>query len=112
MKYLTSILFITILLISFSSTATPPKKILIIASNMIDMGDAEKHDARNNLWEVAPPYHIFLSHGYEVDFVLQADDGMHPGDDHAECLQHTQPRQRQPQSRSDRSIGRFEPVQL
>jgi hypothetical protein len=36
---------------------------------MIDMGDAEKHDARNNLWEVAPPYHIFVSHGFEVDFV-------------------------------------------
>lgn len=36
---------------------------------MIDMGDPEKHDARNNLWEVAPPYHIFLTHGYEVDFV-------------------------------------------
>lgn len=69
MKYLTSILFITILLISFSSDATPPKKVLIIASNMIDMGDHEKHDARNNLWEVAPPYHIFLSHGYDVDFV-------------------------------------------
>jgi len=32
------------------------------------MGDSEKHDARNNLWEVAPPYHIFVSHGYEVDF--------------------------------------------
>jgi len=69
MKYLNYILFITILLISFSSNATPPKKVLIIASNMIDMGDPEKHDARNNLWEVAPPYHIFLSHGYDVDFV-------------------------------------------
>lgn len=69
MRYLTSILFVTILLISLSSNATPPKKVLIIASNMVDMGDIEKHDARNNLWEVAPPYHIFLSHGYEVDFV-------------------------------------------
>ncbi|VUD53993.1 Molecular chaperone Hsp31 and glyoxalase 3 [Thalassocella blandensis] len=44
------------------------KKILIIASNLEHMGDAEKHDARNNLWEYAPPYHIFVSHGYEVDF--------------------------------------------
>jgi putative intracellular protease/amidase len=49
--------------------AEPTKKVLIIVSNKIDMGDPEKHDARNNLWEVAPPYHIFVSHGYEVDFV-------------------------------------------
>lgn len=44
-------------------------RILIIASNVTDMGDPEKHDARNNLWEIAPPYHVFLMHGYEVDFV-------------------------------------------
>jgi putative intracellular protease/amidase len=69
MKYLTSLVFITTLFISFSSFAIPDKKVLIIVSNMVDMGDSEKHDARNNLWEVAPPYHIFLSHGYEVDFV-------------------------------------------
>jgi len=47
----------------------PQKKILIVVSNLEDMGDAEQHDARNNLWEVAPPYHIFVSHGYGVDFV-------------------------------------------
>ncbi len=45
------------------------KRVLIVVSNVIDMGDAEAHDARNNLWEVAPPYHVFLAHGYEVDFV-------------------------------------------
>ncbi|MCG8435480.1 MAG: type 1 glutamine amidotransferase domain-containing protein [Gammaproteobacteria bacterium] len=44
------------------------KKVLIIASNLIDMGDPEKHEARNNLLEFAPPYHVFLSHGYDVDF--------------------------------------------
>lgn len=44
------------------------KKILIIASNVVDMGDPEKHDARNDLWEYAPPYHVFISHGYDVDF--------------------------------------------
>jgi putative intracellular protease/amidase len=33
------------------------------------MGDPEQHDARNNLWEYAPPYHVFVMHGYEVDFV-------------------------------------------
>jgi putative intracellular protease/amidase len=45
------------------------KRVLIAVSNVIDMGDVEAHDARNNLWEVAPPYHVFLAHGYEVDFV-------------------------------------------
>lgn len=43
-------------------------KVLFVASNLLDMGDPEKHDARNNLWEYAPPYHVFLMHGYEVDF--------------------------------------------
>ncbi len=51
------------------SRETDGGKILMIASNKQDMGDADKHDARNNLWEYAPPYHIFVSHGFEVDFV-------------------------------------------
>jgi len=45
------------------------KRVLIVVSNVVDMGDAEAHDARNNLWEVAPPYHVFLAHNYDVDFV-------------------------------------------
>jgi putative intracellular protease/amidase len=53
----------------FLASASPTGKVLIVASNMVDMGDPEKHDARNNLWEYAPPYHVFLLHGYEVDFV-------------------------------------------
>jgi putative intracellular protease/amidase len=74
-------LFITAITLLFTSLAfseasasnTPnhsgnPKKILIIASNVTDMGDPEKHEARNDLWEYAPPYHVFVSHGYEVDF--------------------------------------------
>ncbi|NOU52271.1 type 1 glutamine amidotransferase domain-containing protein [Pseudoalteromonas sp. JBTF-M23] len=66
-------LFIFIILLSAAfvqcdANAQAHKKVLIIVSNMLDMGDAEKHDARNNLWEVAPPYHVFVSHGYEVDF--------------------------------------------
>jgi len=69
MKHLISMAFIAILFMSVSSNAESTKKVLIIVSNMIDMGDLDKHEARNNLWEVAPPYHIFLSHGYEVDFV-------------------------------------------
>ncbi len=44
-------------------------KILLIASNQQHMGDPEQHDARNNLWEYAPPYHVFVSHGYQVDFL-------------------------------------------
>jgi len=44
-------------------------RILIVASNRIDAGDPDKTDARNNLWEVAPPFHVFKMHGYEVDFL-------------------------------------------
>ncbi len=69
MKYFVSFFLTTILFISVSTNAEPAKKVLIIASNMIDMEDPKKHDTRNNLWEVAPPYHIFVSHGFEVDFV-------------------------------------------
>jgi putative intracellular protease/amidase len=68
MKLFIYILLPILLLISTNLSAEASKKILIITSNMIDMGDPEKHDARNNLWEVAPPYHVFLSHGYDVDF--------------------------------------------
>ncbi|MBL4660577.1 MAG: type 1 glutamine amidotransferase domain-containing protein [Alcanivoracaceae bacterium] len=64
------IVVVSILLIglSISVQASDTKKILIIASNLENMGDSDKHDARNNLWEYAPPYHIFISHGYDVDF--------------------------------------------
>lgn len=68
MNFLASI-FTILVLFSTYSFAQPSKKVLVVVSNMVDMGDPEKHDARNNLWEVAPPYHIFLSHGYDVDFV-------------------------------------------
>lgn len=69
MKYFTIIFFTISLFISISPKAIAAKKVLIVVSNMINMGDPEKHDARNNLWEVAPPYHIFISHGFDVDFV-------------------------------------------
>ncbi|NTS78478.1 type 1 glutamine amidotransferase domain-containing protein [Catenovulum sp. SM1970] len=68
MKFLTRILIIA-LFFSSHAIAEPAKKVLIVASNMLDMGDPEKHDARNNLWEFAPPYHTFFSHGYDIDFV-------------------------------------------
>jgi len=48
--------------------AQEKKRILILVSNVADMGDPERHEAKNNLWEVAPPYHVFVLHGYEVDF--------------------------------------------
>jgi putative intracellular protease/amidase len=44
-------------------------RVLIIASNTVHAGDPDKTDVRNNLWEVAPPYHVFKMHGYEVDFL-------------------------------------------
>lgn len=42
------------------------KKILIVVSNV---AEHKGREASNNLWEVAPPYHVFKMHGYEVDFV-------------------------------------------
>ncbi len=57
------------LLAPAAANAAAKGKILFVASNLLDMGDPEQHDARNNLWEYAPPFHIFVMHGYEVDFV-------------------------------------------
>jgi hypothetical protein len=51
------------------------KKVLIVASNMVNMAEPEKHDTRNNLWEFAPLYHIFVSHGFEVDFSCSCSKG-------------------------------------
>ena len=62
-------LLMLLIFVSCKTEKTEKGKILIIVSNTEDMGDPEKHFAGNNLWEVAPPYHIFVSHGYEVDFV-------------------------------------------
>lgn len=76
MKFLTTILLATVLLAT-NALAEPTKKVLIVASNMVDMGDPEKHDARNNLWEFAPPYHVFLTHGYDVDFVSPKGGEVH-----------------------------------
>ncbi|GGY87460.1 dihydroxyacetone kinase [Cellvibrio zantedeschiae] len=64
------IVALSLILISFAvpAIASDTKKILIIASNLEHMGDVGKHEARNNLYEYAPPYHVFVSHGYSVDF--------------------------------------------
>ena len=53
------------------------KKVLMVASNLLDMGDAEKHNAKNDLFEFAPPYHIFKMHGFDVDFVSPDGGAVH-----------------------------------
>lgn len=60
---------VALVLAPAAACAAAKKKVLFVASNVLDMGDPEQHDARNNLWEYAPPFHIFVMHGYEVDFV-------------------------------------------
>lgn len=60
---------ILLIFISCKNEIKEKGTILIIVSNTEDMNDPEKHFAGNNLWEVAPPYHVFVSHGYKVDFV-------------------------------------------
>ncbi len=62
-------LLMLLIFVSCKNEKTEKGRILFIVSNTENMGDPEKHFAGNNLWEVAPPYHIFVSHGYEVDFV-------------------------------------------
>ncbi|HEY7885201.1 MAG TPA: type 1 glutamine amidotransferase domain-containing protein [Cellvibrionaceae bacterium] len=57
---------ISLIALIVNASESGSKKILIVASSMTEKGGV---DARNNLWEYAPPYHIFVSHGYEVDFV-------------------------------------------
>ncbi len=69
MRLLTTLLCLLVVLFAVPAIAAPVKKVLIVASNKLNMGDAEQHEARNDLFEFAPPYHVFLSHGYEVDFV-------------------------------------------
>ena len=62
------------------------KKVLMIFSSGAPMGTAT---AKNNLWEYAEPHHVFVMHGYVVDFVspkggrvpfaLDADETDPPG---------------------------------
>lgn len=67
MKYLI-ILSLTLLLGACAhqpATNTEQARVLIIASNVTEMADGL--DARNNLWEVAPAFHIFRMHDLAVD---------------------------------------------
>jgi putative intracellular protease/amidase len=69
MRLPSSALLAVCLLSSASILANERPRILIGVSNVADMGDPEKTAAKNNLWEVAPAYHVFVMHGFEVDFV-------------------------------------------
>lgn len=69
MKNLIAALSVSLIALALPVPAGASERILIVASNLEDMGDPDQHDARNNLWEYAPPYHVFVSHGYQVDFV-------------------------------------------
>jgi putative intracellular protease/amidase len=60
---------VALALVPLAALATEKGRVLFVASSVLDMGDPGQHDARNNLWEYAPPFHVFVMHGYEVDFV-------------------------------------------
>lgn len=77
MKLAQYFLLVVTSLTSINAFTQPAKKVLILVSNKIHMGDTQKHEARNDLFEVAPPYHIFVSHGYEVDFVSPSGGEVH-----------------------------------
>ena len=63
----TLVLLLTLLLFSAPSLADGAgKKVLMILSSGAPMGTGT---AKNNLWEFAEPHHVFVMHGYTVDFV-------------------------------------------
>jgi putative intracellular protease/amidase len=69
-----------------AAVAAETRKVLMIFSNGAAMGATT---AKNNLWEYAEPHHVFVMHGYVVDFVspqggrvpfsLDADETDPPG---------------------------------
>ena len=80
------ILLSTLFLGAVACAAGDGGKVLMIFSNGAPMGDTT---AKNNLWEYAEPHHVFVMHGYIVDFVsphggqvpfsLDADESDPPG---------------------------------
>src|SRR5688500_6348436 len=63
----TPILLLALFLFGASASADGGgKKVLMIFSSGAPMGETT---ARNNLWEYAEPHHVFVMHGYVVDFV-------------------------------------------
>lgn len=64
---LSAVCFLAVFTAMGTEPSAPVKaKVLIVVSNVADHNGRE---AGNNLWEVAPPYHVFLAHGHAVDFV-------------------------------------------
>jgi putative intracellular protease/amidase len=62
-------IILALALLFFGGTALADgggKKVLMIFSNGAPMGEGT---AKNNLWEFAEPHHVFVMHGYVVDFV-------------------------------------------
>ena len=60
-------LFVSTLFLSANACAAGESgKVLMIFSNGAPMGDTM---AKNNLWEYAEPHHVFVMHGYNVEFV-------------------------------------------
>lgn len=63
----TPMLLLVMLLFGASASASGAgRKVLMIFSSGAPMGETT---ARNNLWEYAEPHHVFVMHGYTVDFV-------------------------------------------
>jgi len=58
--------FLSLLVGAGAAAESSGKKVLMIFSSGAPMGETT---ARNNLWEYAEPHHVFVMHGYTVDFV-------------------------------------------
>ncbi|TFG87087.1 MAG: type 1 glutamine amidotransferase domain-containing protein [Chromatiales bacterium] len=65
------ILSISVLLVAATlpAAAQHMPRVLMGVTNVAEIDNPEKHEAKNNLWEVAPAFHVFVMHGFEVDFV-------------------------------------------
>jgi putative intracellular protease/amidase len=81
-----ALLILSLLVPHAISAGKAKDKILMILSNGAAVGDFA---AKNNLWEYAEPHHVFVMHGFVVDFVspkggpvpfsLDADETDPPG---------------------------------
>lgn len=86
MTTLRALLILGLLVSPWAWAAEDKAKVLMIFSNGATRGE---FSAKNNLWEYAEPHHVFVMHGYEVDFVspqggavpfsLDADETDPPG---------------------------------
>lgn len=86
MTVMRALLILGLLIGPWAVAAADPAKVLMILSNG---ATRDEFAARNNLWEYAEPHHVFVMHGYQVDFVspqggavsfsLDADETDPPG---------------------------------